>query len=154
MSGLHRTGRMQSALRLDDRFRWGLYGVFSVLFVTGVIWLLADALKESPSGDFWQGISASLLMIHGGAAMATLLLLGALFPLHMQRGWRARRNRTTGFTMITFNAILIVTAFGLYYLGSETLRPWISDVHIAVGLALPLLLFGHVMLGRRGSKSS
>jgi hypothetical protein len=55
--------------------------------------------------------------------------------------------------MITFNAILIVTAFGLYYLGSEMLRPWISDVHIAVGLALPLLLFVHVILGRRGSKS-
>ena len=69
MSGLRRTGGMPSALRLDDRFRWGLYGILSVLFVTGSVWLIADALKDSPSGDFWQGISASLLMIHGGAAL-------------------------------------------------------------------------------------
>ena len=53
---------MPSALRLDDRVRWGLYGIFAVLFVTGAVWLIADALKDSPSGDFWQGISASLLM--------------------------------------------------------------------------------------------
>jgi hypothetical protein len=46
---------MPSALRLDDRFRWGLYGILSVLFVTGSVWLIADALKDSPSGDFWQG---------------------------------------------------------------------------------------------------
>ena len=102
---------MPSALRLDDRLRWGLYGVFSVLFVTGVIWLLADALKKSPSGDFWQGISASLLMIHGGAAMVTLVLLGALIPVHVLRGWRSRRNRLAGAAMVIANVLFVATAF-------------------------------------------
>jgi len=51
--------------------------------------------------------------------------------------------------MVTFNTVLIVTAFGLYYSGSETLRPWASDVHIGFGLALPVLFLIHVMLGRR-----
>jgi hypothetical protein len=129
-----------------------VYSAFVLLFVSGAAWLVADQLKDGSNGELWQTVGANLLMIHGGAAMATLLLLGALFPLHMQRGWRAHRNRTTGSTMITFNAILIVTAFGLYYLGSETLRPWISDVHIAAGLAFPLLLLIHVVLGRRSSK--
>ena len=141
-------------MRLNPYFLWAVYSAFVLLFVSGTAWLLADQLKDGVNGELWQAAGASLLMIHGGTAMATLLLLGALFPLHMQRGWRARKNRLTGSTMITFNAILIVTAFGLYYLGSEALRPWISDAHIAVGLALPLLLFVHVMLGRRGSKSS
>jgi len=60
---------------------------------------------------------------HGGAAMVTLLLLGALIPVHVMRAWRSRKNRVSGSAMVTFNAVLIVTAFGLYYLGSETLRP-------------------------------
>jgi hypothetical protein len=45
-------------------------------------------------------------------------------------------DRVSGSVMIFCNAILIVTAFGLYYLGSETLRPLISDLHIIIGLAL------------------
>jgi len=47
------------------------------------------------------------------------------------------------------NAALIVPAFGLYYLGSETVRPWMSDVHIAMGLAIPALLVAHIWRGRR-----
>jgi hypothetical protein len=140
-------------LRLNLYFRWAVYTALVLLFVSGAAWLLADQLKDGTSGELWQAVGANLLMIHGGTAMATLLLLGALFPLHMQRGWRARKNRTTGSAMVTFNAILIVTAFGLYYLGSEMLRPWISDVHIAVGFAFPLLLLIHVVLGRRSSNT-
>jgi hypothetical protein len=149
MSGLRRTGRMPSALRLDERFRWGLYGVFSVLFVTGAVWLIADAWKDSPSGDFWQGLSASLLMIHGGAAMVALVLLGALIPIHVMRAWRSRRNRVAGAAMVAANVLFVATAFGLYYAGSDTRRPWISDLHIAVGLIFPALIVIHVVTGRR-----
>jgi len=76
-------------LRLKPAFRFALYGAFAILFVTGAVWLVADRLKES--GEQWQEIAADLLMVHGGAAMATLLLLGALVPLHVQRSWRAGR---------------------------------------------------------------
>jgi hypothetical protein len=140
---------MPSALRLDDRFRWGLYGIFSVLFVTGAVWLIADTLKDSASGEFWQGISASLLMIHGGAAMVTLVLLGALIPIHVMRAWRSRRNRVAGAVMVIANVLFVATAFGLYYAGSDTWRPWMSDVHIVVGLIFPALLVIHVLTGRR-----
>jgi hypothetical protein len=140
---------MPSALRLDERFRWGLYGVFSVLFVTGAVWLIADAWKDSPSGDFWQGLSASLLMIHGGAAMVALVLLGALIPIHVMRAWRSRRNRVAGAAMVAANVLFVATAFALYYAGSDTWRPWISDLHIAVGLIFPALIVIHVVTGRR-----
>jgi hypothetical protein len=138
-------------LRLDPAFRAALYAAFAVLLVTGAAWLWADAMKDSPSGEGWQTASADLLMIHGGTAMAALMLIGALFPLHMRRGWRARRNRLTGTAMATFNAVLIVTAFGLYYLGSDLLRPWSSRLHIAFGLALPVLFLIHVLIGRRSA---
>ena len=154
MSGLRRTGRTPSALQLDDRFRYGLYAIFAVLFVTGVVWLIADYQKQSADGEFWQAMSAALLMVHGGAAMLTLVLLGALVPVHIRKAWLSRKNRVTGTVMATANVLLVATAFGLYYAGSDVLRAWTSDAHIAVGLAFPILLLIHILTGRRGSRDA
>jgi hypothetical protein len=83
--------------------------------------------------------------------MIALMLLGALIPVHLKRSWRAGRNRITGAAMAATNAILVVTAFGLYYAGSDDLRMWVADIHIAVGLSLPALIVSHIVLGRRGA---
>jgi hypothetical protein len=148
MSGSRRIGRVPSALRLDERFRYGLYAAFTVLFVTGAVWLLADTKLDLPNGDFWQDLSAKLLAIHGGTAMLTLVMLGVLIPIHIQRAWRGRLNRFTGIAMMTLNVVLVVTAFGLYYAGSDTLRGWISDIHIAAGLVFPAIITVHILIGR------
>jgi cytochrome c biogenesis protein CcdA len=144
---------MSSALQLDRRLRWSLYAAFALLFATGAVWLLADQLKDSPDSELWQATAANMLMVHGGAAMLTLLLIGALFPIHVARAWRGRLNRISGSIMVLCNAVLILTAFGLYYLGAETLRPWASDVHMAAGFALPVLIAVHIWLGRRQSNN-
>jgi hypothetical protein len=138
-------------VRLDPRFRAALYGTFAVLFATGAAWLVADRLKTSPDGETWQAVASYLLMTHGGSAMVTLMLLGALVPVHLRRGWRAERNRITGAAMATFNATLIATSFGLYYLGSDAVRAWVSDLHIALGFSLPILFLAHLLVGRRRS---
>jgi hypothetical protein len=135
------------AVRLDPQFRWALYAACAVLFATGAGWLLADAWKES--ADVWQEVAANLLMLHGGAAMIALMLLGALVPLHLRRAWRAKKNRLTGSIMATVNIILIITAFGLYYFGSDDVRPWTSRIHYVVGFALPIFGLVHVLSGRR-----
>jgi hypothetical protein len=136
-------------LRLKSSFRYAIYAAFAILFLTGVGWLVADWQKEISGDEIWQQGIAYLLMAHGGTAMAVLLLLGALIPVHIMRAWRSRKNRISGSVMAAFNAVLIATAFGLYYLGSETLRPWLSWTHIAVGITLCLLFPLHVYLGRR-----
>ena len=134
-------------MRLKSSFRYWTYAVFFVLLTTGAAWLVADWRKDAD--DAWQQAAANLLMIHGGAAMLALMALGALIPLHLLRAWRAKRNLVSGITVATVNAVLIATAFGLYYLGSEAMRPWISWTHIAAGLGLSLLLPLHILLGRR-----
>jgi hypothetical protein len=136
-------------LRLKPSFRFAIYAAFAVLLLTGAGWLVADWQKDISSDEFWQQSVAYLLMVHGGAAMVTLLLLGALIPLHVMRAWRSRKNRVSGSAMASFNAVLIVTAFGLYYLGSETLRPWISWIHIVAGFSLALWFPVHIIWGRR-----
>jgi hypothetical protein len=138
---------MRSTVRLKTTFRYWTYAVFSVLLATGAAWLVADWQKDAD--EAWQQASANLLMVHGGAAMLALMALGALIPLHLLRAWCARKNLVSGITVATVNAVLIVTAFGLYYLGSETVRPWMSWIHIGAGFFLALMLPLHILLGRR-----
>ncbi|CCD95865.1 conserved membrane hypothetical protein [Bradyrhizobium sp. ORS 375] len=137
-------------MRLKGAFRFALYGVFGVLFASGALWIYADQMKTRSELDSetWQQAAAYLLSMHGGAAMVTLMLLGALGPMHVQRAWRARKNRATGIASLTMYGLLIATAFGLYYVGSEALRPWISTVHIVFGLGVPAVIMAHIVVGR------
>ncbi|MBI1869173.1 MAG: hypothetical protein HYS06_12915 [Methylocystis sp.] len=136
-------------MQISRRFRWLVYAAVAALFATGAGWLVADQLKDTDAGEFWQAVTANLLMVHGGLAMAMLLLLGALGPLHVGRSWRAGKNRLTGAVVAASNAALVITAFGLYYFGSRDLRSWTSDLHIVVGFALPAFMFVHILVGRR-----
>jgi cation transport ATPase len=129
------------------RFRTVLYLVIAVLFITGAAWVAVDRAV-------WPETATYLLRLHGGAAMAMLVLLGALLPLHVRVGWRRRRNRGSGALMVAANAILVATAFGLYYAGSDALRHWTSDLHIALGFALPLAVAGHVLRGRKSGRAT
>ena len=140
-------------MRLDQYFRWSLYAAFTVLLVSGGGWLLVRQRSDVLDDELWSALSANLLMVHGGVAMITLMLLGALVPLHLTRLWRTRRNRVAGVTMAALNAVLIVTAFGLYYSGSDMVRPILSEIHWVAGLAFPVLLVVHIALGRRQRSS-
>jgi small-conductance mechanosensitive channel len=137
-------------MRLKNAFRFALYGIFALLFASGALWIYADQMKNNTEMDteIWQQAAAFLLSVHGGAAMVTLMLLGALGPMHVQRAWRAKKNRATGIVSIAMYGLLVGTAFGLYYIGSEALRPWISTIHIAFGLAVPAVITAHIMVGR------
>jgi hypothetical protein len=134
-------------LRLEPSLRFWTYAIFATLALTGSIWLIADMLK-SADDETWQTVASDMLMLHGMTAMIALVLIGSIIPLHIQRSWRAGKNRVSGAVMIGTNAVLVATAWGLYYAGSETLRTVVADVHIAVGLAMPALVIAHVVLGR------
>jgi hypothetical protein len=135
-------------MRIKTAFRLALYGAFGLLFATGILWLVADRLKEGSSSDLWQQTAAFALMLHGGTTMVALMFLGALVPSHVQRAWRAKKNRATGIVSLTVYGLLILTAFGLYYLGSEAVRPWLSFVHATIGLAVPAVIAAHILVGR------
>ena len=136
-------------MRLEPSLRFWNYAVFATLLVTGLIWLVADQLKTSADEEVWQAIAANMLMLHGMTAMIALVLLGAVMALHVRHSWRAGKNRISGAVMVGANAVLVTTACGLYYAGSDLLRTFVADVHIGVGLALPALVLTHVALGRR-----
>ena len=136
-------------MRLDRGLRVWTYATFTALLVTGAVWLVADPFKTSDDGESWQAVAATMLMLHGITAMIALVLLGMLIPLHVGRSWRTGKNQISGAAMMAANAILVATASGLYYAGSDLLRAVVVDVHVAIGIVLPALLATHVILGRR-----
>lgn len=144
-------------MRLNRALRAAVYAALLVLLATGVAWLLVDASRDPfhPAGERSEAtLAPRLLAVHGGAALLFLILLGALIPVHIERNWARDRNRWTGIVMLALNAALIVTAYALYYSGSDRLRSWASDLHIAAGLVLPLWVAVHVWLGRRGRSAA
>jgi len=128
--------------------RYFLYAVFVLLFVSGAVWAYWNYLVPE-SRNFELSAKAWAMKIHGAAAMAILVLVGMLLTGHVPFAWRARRNRGNGSFFIGTFAILTITGYGLYYTGGERLRAWTSWIHLAVGLALPLLLLLHIWLGKR-----
>ncbi len=131
--------------------RWTVYVTFAVLFVTGVAWSVLhdglprlgyDALSELP-------IVPMLLELHGAAAMLVLIVLGSLIPKHIQWAWNGRLNRFTGGLVLATQALFIGTGYALYYAGDEAFRVYASNVHLVLGLGFPLVLVGHVIVGRR-----
>jgi ABC-type uncharacterized transport system permease subunit len=71
---------------LAPPFRFAIYSAFAVLFASGAACLVANPLKVISNGEIWQQAAAYLLMVHG-AAVVTLTLRGARFPLHIGRAW-------------------------------------------------------------------
>lgn len=141
-------------MQLDPWFRRAIYLVAATLFLTGTAWCVGDQLTYFSQTPAWQDISANLLMIHGGAAMLFLLFLGALGARHVPLGWRVGMNRAMGLVIVGSSAVLVGTAFGLYYFGSDALRRWTSDLHIVIGLGWPAVLALHVTTGRQSVRTS
>lgn len=107
------------------------------------------------SGAVWWGLGqgsearAPLIALHGLAAMLMLLALGAVAVLHVRESWRRRSNRWSGAIVATAMTVLVITAFVLYYAGSEALRSVASDLHLLVGIGLPVVLVIHIVAGIR-----
>jgi hypothetical protein len=136
------------SIRLKRPQRYFLYVVLALVFLSGVAWAYWNYFVAS-RGDFEMSAKAWAMKIHGGAAMAVLVLVGMLLNVHVRFAWRAGRNRINGSVFLSALAVLTISGYGLYYAGGERLRAWTSWIHLAVGLILPILLLIHILLGRK-----
>jgi 4-amino-4-deoxy-L-arabinose transferase-like glycosyltransferase len=90
------------------------------------------------------------MKLHGGLAMAALVMLGVLLPVHVQPGLRREAHRASGLAMLALVALLALTGYGLYYPGDEVWREGTSVTHLAIGVAAALWLVRH----RRGQEGA
>jgi len=138
-------------LKLRPAHRRWLYLVSVLLLVSGIGWLVAHYFLHGPA-DFPGAPHRSepwWLRLHGAAAIGFLMAFGALLLQHVRSGWRQRVNRATGVVMLAAVGVLILTAYGLYYIGDDRLRMIVGFAHWAIGIAAALALPAHVMVGRR-----
>ncbi len=132
------------------------YLACALVYATGLLWLAAHYGTGREGGSFgarspWESWS---LKLHGAAAIGFLLALGSLMPRHIPEGLAKRRNVASGILAVATAAVLVITAWGLYYAGAEELRDRLSVLHWALGLAAGPLLALHALLGRHGNASS
>jgi hypothetical protein len=116
--------------RLHPLLRASIYAVLVALVLSGALWEAGFA-------------RAMLIKVHGAAAMASLVALGALLARHVKCGWAAKANRATGVVMLAALLWLVVSGYLLYYAGDEGLRAYASQTHFWVGLALAAMFALH-----------
>ncbi len=136
------------SIRLSRRHKFAFYTILSVVFASGALWAWLRYFARNEN-DFGSSPTETwTLTIHGLFAAASLLVIGSMLPLHVKFAWRAKRNRFNGIFFVSIVALLILSGYGLYYIGNERFRSWTSWIHLFIGLALPILLIIHIWRGR------
>lgn len=155
------TGNPKRVVRRDPfRFttpqRLWFVGIYGILFVSGAAWVIFHQFfvtdgefgAEIHPGERWS------LIIHGGAAMAACVMLGAILVFHVKRAWLVGRNRTSGAILLVLNFLLVSTGFLFYYGGGEMNRDLLRWIHLALGFGYPIILPIHIILGRAKPQST
>ncbi len=100
-------------VRLGTPARRALYVTIAALVLSGVWWIgvhFAGAWLATREDELQRLAQESLaLKIHGAAAFAILLALGAMGAYHVRRGWGLGRNRGSGSVVVFVLAVLIVS---------------------------------------------
>jgi hypothetical protein len=140
-----------NGFQLSRSHRLVLYISTLTLFLTGLVWAWLHYFHrtEGEFGPEFNPMEPWLLKAHGAAAMVSLIVLGTLLTVHVKRGWQAKVNRRSGVSVLTIFGVLIVSGYALYYVGEERIRALVSNIHLWVGLGMPVVLILHIVLGRR-----
>jgi hypothetical protein len=117
--------------RLPRIQRWLVYASSALLVITGLAWAFVHYFGDAAGLD-------------SRAAMAALIVIGALLPHHVPGGWTAKLNRKSGVTTLVVASMLVLTGYLLYYTGDETYREFASYFHLGAGLAFAALLIFHI----------
>jgi hypothetical protein len=139
-------------LRLERWHRFCIYGACGWLTATGLLWLAAHYFWR-PVGEFGETISPwepLSMKLHGAGAMVILFFAGSLLNIHIRRALKVGRNISSGWCMLALLLLLTASGYVLYYLAGEGNRNIWSMSHWLAGLAFPMLLLLHIVLGRKG----
>ncbi|MCL2918869.1 hypothetical protein [Shewanella litorisediminis] len=90
-----------------------------------------------------------LVSTHALSAAVLLILLGALWQVHIRAGWRKKKNHVSGLLMSLSMMLLMLTGVGLYYLSAESAQFAASLAHSGMGLSLVCVFTWHWVKGRR-----
>lgn len=120
------------------------YVILVSLLATGIAYAVPVYLDLWLFYELVLPISGHTLMaIHGAFAFASIYLLGYLYRMHVMPHLRGRRHRSTGLPQLLLLLLLIVSGYGLYYVGDAAWRDFTSHTHLLAGMVLPICLVLH-----------
>lgn len=124
-----------------------LFATLTLLFASGLA-LVPNALDTRLGLDLglWSlgGQRTWVAALHAASFFTTLMLLGALWTVHMRAGWVRRENVFSAILLLVAFGLLVVSGLGLYY-GDELIGQVALGIHLLAGFLLPVLLFAHLI---------
>ncbi len=147
------SSRIHKTVRLGRSRRWQLYIVGIGVWLSGGLWLLFHYffVRQGDFGPVENPLTPWWLRLHGAFAFASIWIFGLLWATHVTVAWPRKRRRWSGGLLAGVFLVLIVSGYLLYYVGDDAIRPIISVLHWATGLAAPAFFLVH-RLRRRGQK--
>ena len=138
-------------LKIPWRYRTLLFLAILLSWVTGVAFFSLNEWVEIEGkfGPEKHPAQAIFLKIHGASAFLMMIGYGYMLATHIPAGYRSKRQRILGLSLVAAQAFLIVTAYGLYYVGGAEFHALIGYAHAAVGFSFPFVLGVHIVTGRR-----
>ena len=94
----------------------------------------------------------NVLASHGIFAMIATLALGSVLPFHLKAGLKSKKKWLSGFSQLSFLAILLTTGALLYY-GPAEIREDVVITHWVVGLMFFAIFLLHSIARIRDIKS-
>ena len=124
--------------------KWNVYIFSIVLAVTGLWWTSVHEVVISKNLKLMH----QLIMVHGVVALFCLIIFGSVITQHVRLAWITKRNRISGGLVFLSISLIALTGLGLYY-ANEDLHDFYKWVHLALGIALIILMPLHIIMGRR-----
>lgn len=123
----------------------------AVVFLTG-LFLLPTTLDFRLNWDVpWRlsgGQRIYVVAAHVLFGFLMMMVLGALWSIHMRVGWRQKRHRRSGIILAFVWVLLMVTGVGIYYCGQEWLVNLTSLCHTVIGVLVVFAYYVHLRLSR------
>ena len=133
-------------------FRPTLLGSSLGLYLSGCL-LAPTTLQLRAAWELgWRlgaGARIGMAALHAAFAFMAMLLVGALWSVHMRSGWRRHKQKASGLLIALPSLALTLTAVAIYYLADEDIANVAALVHLALGLAVLLPFVWHLVAGRR-----
>lgn len=149
-----KSAAMHPPIRLSPRHRRVVYASFSLLWLSGALWLVFHYFLQRP-GNFGNAphvLEPWWLRLHGLAMMVMLVAAGSVAMHHAGRAWQLGKNRLLGALLTGTMLSLAASGYALYYFSGDENQAWLPLLHWVPGLALPLVVALHVRRGQRRTR--
>jgi hypothetical protein len=99
----------------------------------------------------YEDFGSQLLMIHGICGLILIFIFGIIWAEHAKYKLKIKqkKNRKTGLQLLFLLGVICISSAGLYYIGNESLRNFVSILHWVLGIILPVIIIIHVPFSRR-----